>query len=130
MLKLFLVGVGGFLGAVARYGLAGLVQRYANGSFPAGTLVVNLSGCLVIGGLRCLVEQRQFFTPEASLFLLIGFLGSFATLSTVGYETFEFLRAGDFRMAVVNAGANMRFGVAGVVLGWIGVRALGVWSGT
>lgn len=126
MLKLVIIGLGGFLGAIARYGLAGLVHRHANGSFPTGTLVVNLSGCFVIGGLMCLVEERQFFTPETRLFLLFGFVGSFTTLSTVGYETFEFLRAGDLRMAVVNAGANMLFGVTAVFLGWIGVRALGV----
>lgn len=126
MLKLFLIGLGGFLGAIARYGLAGLVHRYASGSFPTGTLAVNLSGCFAIGGLMCLVEERQFFTPETRLFLLIGFLGAFTTLSTVGYETFEFLRAGGYRMALVNAGANMLLGVAAVVLGWIGVRALGV----
>ena len=106
MLKLLVVGLGGFLGAVARYGLSGLVHRYTSGSFPAGTLVVNVLGCLLIGGLACLVEERQLFTPEARLFLLIGFLGSFTTLSTVGYETFEFLRAGDFGMAGLNAVAK------------------------
>lgn len=126
MLKLVFVGLGGSVGALARYGLAGLVHRYASGSFPAGTLVVNLSGCFIIGGLMCLVEERQFFTPEARLFLLIGFLGSFTTLSTVGYETFGFLREGDVRMAAVNAAANVLFGVAAVVLGWIGIKALGV----
>jgi CrcB protein len=124
MFKLLIVGLGGFLGATARYGLAGLVHRYANGSFPSGTLVVNASGCFLVGGLMCLAEERQFFTTETRLFLMIGFLGSFTTLSAVGYETFEFLRAGDFRMAVVNAAANLLLGVAAVVLGWMGIRAL------
>jgi CrcB protein len=126
MLKLFIVGIGGFLGAMARYGLSGLVHRHLNGSFPTGTLAVNLAGCFLIGGLMCLVEERQFFTPETRVFLLIGFLGSFTTLSTVGYETFAFLRASDFQMAVVNAGVNMVCGVAAVALGWLGIKALGI----
>jgi CrcB protein len=126
MFKLLVVGLGGFLGAVARYGLAGLVHRYTIGSFPTGTLVVNLSGCLLIGGLMCLVEERQLFTPETRLFLIIGFLGSFTTLSTVGYETFALLRAGDIRIAIVNAAANVLLGVVAVILGWVGARALGM----
>ncbi len=124
MLKLFVVGVGGFLGALSRYGIAGLVHRYTNGLFPAGTLVVNLAGCFLVGALMCLVDARQLFRPETRLFLFIGFLGSFTTLSTVGYETFAFLRAGDFRMATVNVGANVLLGVIAVVLGWISTRAL------
>ena len=126
MLKLLIVGLGGFLGAIARYGLSGLVHRVANGSFPTGTFAVNVLGCFLIGGLMCLVEQRQFFAPETRLFLLIGFLGSFTTLSTVGYETFEFIRAGDIRMAVVSGTANLVLGVTAVGLGWIGARALGI----
>lgn len=126
MLKLLIIGFGGFLGAIGRYGLSGLVHRYASDSFPTGTLVVNVLGCFLIGGLMFLVEARQFFTPETRLFLLIGLLGSFTTLSTVGYETFEFLRAGDLRTALVNAGANLLLCVAAVVLGWIGVKAFGI----
>jgi len=126
MLKLLIIGLGGFLGALARYGLAGLVHRHASGAFPTGTLVVNLSGCVVIGGLMFLVEERQLFAPQTRLFMLIGFLGSFTTLSTVGYETFELLRAGDFAMAAVNAGANLLLGVGAVALGWMVVKAIGL----
>ena len=126
MFKLSIIGLGGFLGAIARYGLSGLVHRYANGSFPAGTLAVNLLGCFLIGALMFLVEARQLFTPETRLFLLIGFLGSFTTLSTVGYETFELLRAGDVRLAAVNAVANLLLGVVAVGLGWTGARAFGI----
>lgn len=126
MFKLLSVGLGGFLGAIARYGVSGFVHRYANGSFPTGTLVVNISGCFLIGGLMCLVGERQLFTPETRMFLLIGFLGSFTTLSTVGYETFAFLGTGDFRMAIVNAVANICLGVAAVVVGWITVNAIGI----
>lgn len=126
MLKLLLIGIGGFLGAVSRYGLAGLVHRFASGTFPSGTLVVNLLGCLLIGALMCLAEERQVFGQELRLLLMIGFLGSFTTLSTVGYETFEFLRGGSLLLAAVNAGANLLLGLGAVILGWLAVKALGV----
>ena len=126
MLNVLVVGLGGFLGAIARYGLSGVVQRVAGGSFPAGTLAVNILGCFLIGGLMCFVGQREFFSPETRLFLVMGFLGSFTTLSAVGYQTFEFLRAGDILMAVVNGAGNLLLGVMAVWLGWIGVKALGI----
>jgi len=126
MLKLLVIGLGGFLGAVARYGLSGLVQRQTNASFPTGTLAVNALGCLVIGCLMCLVEEREFLTPTARLFLLVGLLGSFTTFSTLGYETFEFLRAGDWRMAAVNTLANVLLGFVAVMLGWFGAKTVGI----
>jgi len=124
--KILLVGLGGFLGAVARYGLAGLVQDHVGASFPAGTLAVNLLGCLLMGGLMFVVSERQLLSPESRLLLLIGLLGSFTTLSTVGYETFDLLREGQLAMAVLNAGANFLFGILGVGLGWAAASALGV----
>ncbi len=69
------VGSGGFLGAVARYGLSGLVHRQVPlATFPYGTLLVNLLGCLAIGVITGLAESRQLFGPEIRMFLLIGIL--------------------------------------------------------
>lgn len=124
MIKLLIVGLGGFIGAIARHSLCGLVHRLAGTSFPVGTLVVNALGCLVIGGLMCLVEERQLLSSNARTFLMIGLLGSFTTFSTLGYETFEYLRAGDLRMAGANVGANVLVGIAAVMLGWAGMRAV------
>ena len=124
MLKILIVGLGGFLGAIARYGLQGLVHRYSTASFPTGTLVVNLLGCAAIGVFMCLAEERQFFSASTRLFLTVGFLSSFTTLSTVGYETFHFLRGSDFRLALLNAGANMILGLMAVAFGWTAVNLL------
>jgi CrcB protein len=126
MIKLFVIGLGGFCGAIARYGLSGLVHRFSNASFPTGTLAVNVLGCFVFGVLACLVQERQFFTENTRMLLLVGLLGSFTTFSTVGYETFGYLRDNDYWSAAVNASANMFLGVAAVAIGWIGVKALGV----
>ncbi len=124
MLNLLSVGIGGFLGAIARYGLSGLVHRYSEGEFPYGTLVVNVLGCLAIGVLMSLVEDRQLFRPEMRSFLMIGLLGSFTTFSTLGYETFELLRASEFQFAFLNVAANVVLGITAVALGRMAVRIL------
>ena len=115
--------LGRIIGAIARYGFSGLVQRLAGGSFPAGTLAVNVAGCFLIGALMYLAEQRNLFAPGTRLFLMVGVLGSFTTLSAVGYETFEFLREGSLVPALLNAAANTALGVAAVIAGWIAIKA-------
>lgn len=123
-MKLLVVGLGGFVGAIARYGLSGLVHRWFSGAFPAGTLVVNVTGCLAIGLLMSLVEDRQLLSPGARLFLMIGLLGSFTTFSTFGYETFECLRENDLRGAALSVLANVFLGLGAVVLGRAVARLL------
>ena len=123
MPNLIIVGFGGFLGAIARYGLSGLVHRVSGLTLPAGTLVVNALGCLAIGVTMAIVEQRGFFAPATQYFLMIGFVGSFTTFSALGYETFEMLRAGDYRLALGNVGINVIIGISAVVLGWFSVHA-------
>lgn len=124
MIEFLLIGVGGFLGAIARYGLSGLVHRYWQ-TFPAGTLVVNVLGCLVIGVLISLVEDRQLLSPNTRMFLQIGLLGSFTTFSTLGYETFELMKSGEYWLAGINVAANVVLGIGAVAVGMIAMRALG-----
>ncbi len=113
------VGSGGFLGALARYGLSGLVHRHAPlTTFPYGTLVVNLLGCLVIGVIAGLVESRQLFGPEFRMFALIGILGGFTTFSTFGYETFGMIREDEYLRAATNVGLHVILGLALVWLGY------------
>jgi len=114
-----LIGAGGFLGAIARYAMSGVVQRLAGfSSFPYGTLAVNVTGCIAIGLLAGWAETRQLVGPEARLFLLIGLLGSFTTFSTFGYETLALLRDG----AILRASANVAFHVTlGLTAAWAGL---------
>ena len=115
-----IVGSGGFIGALCRYGLSGLVQRHAAlAAFPYGTLVVNLLGCFLIGSAMGLVETRQVFGPEFRLFALIGLLGGFTTYSTFGYETFALLRDADYLRAVANVALHIVFGLALVWVGYV-----------
>ncbi len=115
-----LVGTGGFIGAIARYGLSGLVQRSAAlSSFPYGTLAVNMLGCLLIGVAVGLVDSRQMFGPDFRLFALIGLLGGFTTWSTFGYETFALLRDADYLRAMLNVAAHVVLGLALVWAGYV-----------
>ena len=126
MVKWLLVGAGSFLGGIARFGLSGLVQRWAGASFPWGTLAVNVAGCFAIGGVLHLVEDRSLLGPDARLFVVVGLLGGFTTFSAFGWETFELLRGGQAGLALLNATGNVAAGVAAVWLGRAALRALGI----
>jgi CrcB protein len=125
MVKLLIVGLGGFLGAVARWGVAGAVQRLAGGIFPSGTLAVNVLGCAAIGVLMGLVTEHSLFGPGARLFLLAGFLGAFTTFSTFGWETLALIRDGEWLPAFLNVALNVLAGLAAVFAGLAAVRVLG-----
>jgi CrcB protein len=125
-IKLCIIGLGGFTGAVARYLVSGWAQ-YRSGSiiFPVGTLAVNLIGCFIIGVFSCLIETRSFFSVETRSFLLIGFLGAFTTFSTFGNETLTLVRDGRFDLAALNAGLQV---TGGIMLVWLGrIIAGGIW---
>jgi fluoride exporter len=85
--------------------------------FPYGTLVVNIVGCLLIGFLSGLAENRSVFGPEVRLFLFIGILGGFTTFSSFGYETFSLARDNENLAAAVNVFAQLILGLVGV---WFG----------
>lgn len=118
VIKLFLIGAGGFLGAISRYVAGGVVQRTAGTSlFPYGTAAVNVAGCLAIGLAAGLAEYRGFFSPDTRAFVLVGVLGGFTTFSTFGFETYELVRTGQLTSAAVNVLLNVVLGLAGVWLG-------------
>lgn len=125
MVKLLIVGAGGFVGAILRYGVSSAVQRYSGGGFPGGTLVVNALGCLIIGVLIALVENRSDATSVARMFVVVGLLGSFTTFSTFGHETIKLVEAGSVRLALWSVAANLVLGLGAVVLGRYAARSLG-----
>ena len=99
MLNLVYVGVGGFVGSIGRYLVTGAVyQIFPNSYFPAGTAVVNILGCFLIGFLSGLTELRQLLSPEVRIFLLIGLLGALrpfrrlAMRRSLLYEVVNFCR--------------------------------------
>lgn len=116
--KLFLAGIGGFIGSVLRYLISGYVQQLTKSvEFPYGTLAVNIAGCLIIGFLSQLAETRGLFTVEARVFIFVGILGGFTTFSTFGNESMSLLFDGENIHALVNVFTHMIFGLGAVWLG-------------
>ena len=121
MLLILLVGIGGFLGAVMRYLVTDWVQDIFRAlSLPYGTITVNITGCLLIGLLAGLSENRNLLGPETRALLLVGVLGGFTTFSAFSYETFALLKAGESMAAFSNVGLQVCLGLAAV---WIGYSA-------
>jgi fluoride exporter len=116
-MKVLLVGVGGFIGSIARYALSGYVQNLTRGTFPLGTLTVNALGCLLIGGLSELAEARGYLSPEARALVVIGILGGFTTFSAFGNETVNLLRDRDWTLAAANVAAHLVVAVGFVLMG-------------
>jgi CrcB protein len=126
MEKVLIVGLGSFLGGIARYGLSALLHKHLGTAFPYGTLAVNALGCLLIGGVLHLVEDRSMLGPEARLFVAIGVLGGFTTFSTFGYETMQLMKDHAFGLAFLNVAGNVLLGLAAVWAGRGLFRLVGV----
>jgi CrcB protein len=123
MMKYLLIAAGGALGSALRFAVQGWIHRLAGGSFPAGTLVVNVLGCLLVGLLSAMFAGPVFVRPEYRFGLLAGLLGGFTTFSTFGLETFNLTNAGQYRLAAANVLLSCGLGLAAV---WGGYR-LGEW---
>jgi CrcB protein len=114
-----LAGVGGALGSIGRYLLGGWVHSLVPFStFPYGTLVVNVSGCLVIGIVAGISDFRYAFGPELRVFLMIGVLGGFTTYSSFAYETLALARDAEFGRAFANVAAQVVLGLGAAWLGY------------
>ncbi len=119
MQKLLLIGLGGFLGAVSRYWVGGWVQSLMQKpTFPVGTLIVNVSGCFLIGFIAQWLEYKSGMTSEWRFFLLIGLLGAFTTYSTFTHETFNLLRVRELALTVANIGLHL---FLGLIAYWLGL---------
>ena len=111
------IAVAGALGALARFGLSGLVHRFAGPGFPAGTLAVNLVGCFLLGAMLELTRHTGWISPGARAIAGIGFLGAFTTFSTFGVETFRHIELEEWHMAGLNVLLNVAGGLLFVAAG-------------
>ena len=122
MQNLLAVGLGGFVGAIARYTLGGFVDSRLNARFPWGTLPVNVLGCLLIGAILGWMSTREASSRTAELFLVTGILGSLTTFSTFGHDTVELLRQDALGPAAGNIALNVIVGLTAVALGLASTR--------
>jgi CrcB protein len=124
MANFFLIGIGGFLGAVTRYGVGLWVGQRWGRTFPLGTFAINVSGSLLIGFLMPLLTERFLVNPQWRLFLAVGFLGAYTTFSTFEFETGALLRDGEWLLAMLNIILSVVAGFLALKVGEIVARSL------
>lgn len=117
MQKLMLVGAGGFLGACLRYVITLNSAKIMGTDFPYGTLIVNITGGIIIGIIMELSQTSNAVSDNMKLFLTTGIMGGLTTFSTFSYETVSFFSRGDYMPAILNTGLNVFLSFSGVVLG-------------
>jgi CrcB protein len=115
------VGLGGFLGAIARYGVAGLVSRPEE-SFPWGTFLVNASGSFLLGFLVATFARTVPVHPDLRVAVTVGFIGAYTTFSTFALETTGLASAGALGSAIINVMGSVVVGLAAVWLGQAAAR--------
>ena len=118
------IGVGGFVGAIARYVLAVWIGQRWGRSFPLGTFVINVSGSFLIGLLMTILAERFTENPQWRLLLVVGFLGAYTTFSTFEYETGALLKDGEWLYAGVNVIGSVFVGFIALKLGEIIARSV------
>ena len=123
MTKIILLLAGGAIGTLARYGVSGLMYKCCNGTFPLGTLAVNLVGSFFIGLLWGLWESFNISSNMRS-FIFIGVLGGFTTFSSYTLETLNLFKNGETKMALINIFSNNIFGLILVFLGFVAAKGL------
>jgi fluoride exporter len=122
--RIFLVAVGGLVGSVARYLLAGWVQNLNGAQFPFGTLTVNVLGSFILGMVMTLSLERGLISPEVRILLGTGLCGGFTTMSTFSYETVALLQYDNPTAALGNIALSLAGCLASVWLGGLAGRSL------
>ena len=118
------IGLGGVVGANARYLVGRLALAALGGSFPYGTLLANLTGCGLIGVVMAVLAERGASNPTWRLLLVVGLLGGYTTFSSFAYETVTLLEEGRFLRATAYVVASNGGGLLACAAGiWL-VRVL------
>jgi len=113
----FYIAIGSAIGGLSRYWLGGLIQRAHGGPFPLGTLVINVTGSLLIGFLLRYSLDSTAVSAEMRGFLTMGFCGGYTTFSTFSWETVALIEDGDWRRASVYILASLILSILGTVAG-------------
>jgi len=121
---LFLIGIGGFIGAILRYLISGWAQNGVT-TFPLGTLTVNVLGSFILSSILFISEYRGVISDETRIFLTIGLLGAFTTMSTFSYESFRLLESRDFFYFTLNIIGTIFLTMFAIYMGKILVITLG-----
>lgn len=118
-MRIVLIALFGAIGTLARYALQGIVQIRTAGTFPYGTLLVNLSGCFLLGLIGQFTLNRMVIPPDWRVAIAVGFFGGYTTFSSFGWETAKILEDGDWIAAAGYVAASV---VVGLLLSVAGIR--------
>jgi len=121
---LWYIAAGSAIGGVSRYLLGGLLQRQTGGTFPIGTLVINISGSFLLGFILRYAVETPTLTPETRAFLTIGFCGGYTTFSAFSYETVALMEDGQWPRAALYVALSVGLSVLGTFLGIAAAREL------
>jgi len=115
------LAVGGAIGTLARYGLNGVISARV-ATFPLGTMLVNISGCFVIGFIAAVSDPsfgRAWLRTGSRDFLMVGICGGYTTFSSFGLQTLNLARDGEWFLVALNIIGSNVLGLVAVYLGWV-----------
>ena len=124
MKQLLIVGMGGFIGSIARFGVSKLNIYWHFLSIPMGTLTVNIVGSFIIGFLSGVASKSELLTYNMRLFLMVGICGGFTTFSSFTNENFTLIQNGQLFTALLYTGLSIFLGFIAVYLGFISTNIL------
>lgn len=124
MNKYMMVGLGGFLGAIARFWVGGYVSERLGTRFPYGTFVVNMTGSFLIGLVVTILAEKAHWNANWRYLIPVGFIGAYTTFSTFELETLQIFRDGEFFFAFLNVLLSVGVGFVSAWLGVITGRAI------
>ena len=124
-----MVGLGASVGVLLRYGIGLWSARHIAGVFPAGTFIINILGCVLIGVVQYLALEAGVLRRPAHLLLAVGFCGGFTTFSTFSVETLRLIEGGHALLALtyqaLSLGGGLLAVVCGMALAALSVRVFG-----
>ena len=118
------VSLGGILGANLRYLLSRIITRFSDAAFPYGTLVINVTGSLVLGFFLIWTTERVFADPRWRLLVAIGFCGSYTTFSSYAFETMAYFEQGHWTLFAINILTNNVLCLVAILAGAMIARAI------
>ena len=118
------IALGAVAGASSRYFLSGYIARTFSATFPYGTLLINITGSMVLGFFLILAGERVLLDPRWRFLVAIGFCGSYTTFSSYAFETFAFVEQGQWLLAGINIVASNALCLAAVLAGAAIARGL------